>query len=108
MVIRRSSQGDSADRDRNISSMTDMSYVNGTMDLQTGFEIMYYGQPNGPLSDAMIISPAKGGNRSYGRFNWTIVDLNKDAFKADPDLWTNLPDMCSPLLKAALLTKKMP
>ncbi len=82
--------------------------ASGYMDTQTGFEIYWAGAGSKPLSDAETISPARGGALSYGGGMWTIAYLNLKLHKHAPQVWANLPALCSPKLKSALLTKTTP
>ncbi|RYY61460.1 MAG: hypothetical protein EOO24_59055 [Comamonadaceae bacterium] len=84
-----------------------IAVANGEMDAITAVEIYWAGAMSKPLSDAEVISPAKGGTISYGNGFWTIGYLNWRLFDANRQVWETLPDKCSPQLKAALLTKTM-
>jgi len=82
--------------------------ASGQMDTQTAFEVYWTGDEAKPHKAADKISPARGGAISYGGGYWTIVHLNYKLFANAPQVWANLPALCSPLLKAALLTKTTP
>lgn len=83
----------------------DLRTVSGVMDTQTAFDIYWIGDQGKPLRDAEKISPARGGTIHYGSGFWTIGYLNFKLFKFAPQVWANLPDICSPALRTALLTK---
>jgi hypothetical protein len=80
----------------------------GEMDVQTGVEIYWAGDHSKRLDYAETISPARGGAISYGTGFWTIAYLNSKLFTHARTVWENLPDLCSPMLKHALLTKTAP
>jgi hypothetical protein len=82
--------------------------ASGQMDTQTGFEVFWAGDRNKPTSNSEKISPARGGSVSYGSGMWAIAYWNWRLFKAAPQVWENLPNLCSPSLKNALLTKTTP
>lgn len=85
-----------------------LTTVTGQMDAQTGFEMYWIGNSSKTLSDAEVISPARGGTLRYGSGFWTIGYLNWKLFAHAPEVWTMFPELCSPMLKAALLTKTSP
>ncbi len=85
-----------------------LNIANGVMDTQTAFEILWQGDTAKPLKDALKISPARGGNVDYGGGLWTIAYLNYRLHKSAPQVWANFPDICSPTLRTALLTKFSP
>ncbi|MBK9573282.1 MAG: hypothetical protein IPO43_11360 [Rhodoferax sp.] len=85
-----------------------LTAVTGQMDTQTGFDIYWAGAESKPLSDAEEISPARGGTISYGSGYWTIGYLNLKLFTHAPQIWAVLPELCSPVLRMALLTKTSP
>ncbi|HXH85304.1 MAG TPA: hypothetical protein VNI35_00675 [Nitrospira sp.] len=80
----------------------------GIMDTQTAFDIYWAGELAKPHKMAEKISPARGGSISYGSGYWTIGYLNLKLFLSAPQVWANLPELCSPLLMTALLTKTWP
>ena len=80
----------------------------GIVDTITAFEIYFAGDGGKPLKDAERISPAKFGSINYGNGFWTIGFLNFKLFKVAPQVWENLPSICSPQLRTALLTKTAP
>ena len=85
-----------------------LTAVTGQMDTQTGFDIFWAGDVDKKLSAAEEISPARGGTISYGSGYWTIGYLNLKLFTHAPQVWAMLPELCSPILKMALLTKTSP
>lgn len=88
-----------------IASLTSTS---GRMDTQTAFDIFFLGDRPKPHRDSELINPARGGTINYGSGMWTIGYLNVKLFMHAPQVWANLPETCSPMLKAALLTKTAP
>lgn len=80
-----------------------LSVASGRMDTQTAFEIYWAGDEGHKLLAAERISPARAGALSYGSGQWTIGYLNFKLFKNAPQVWANLPELCSPFLKTALL-----
>jgi hypothetical protein len=87
---------------RRAAGIGSLMSTSGQMDTQTAFDIVWAGDENKPLRDAEVISPAKGGTIFYGGGAWTIAYLNVKLFKYAPQVWANLPEICSPALKAAL------
>jgi hypothetical protein len=85
-----------------------LTNASGQMDTQTAFDVYWAGAEGKPLRDAEKISPARGGSISYGAGVWTIGYLNWKLYKHAPQVWANLPALCSPTLKNALLTKTTP
>ena len=85
-----------------------LSSATGQMDTQTAFDIYWAGDGGKPLRDAETINPARGGNLNYGSGFWTIAYLNFKLFKHAPQVWANLPEICSPMLRAELLSKTTP
>lgn len=85
-----------------------LANASGRMDTQTGFEVYWASDHDKKGRDALKISPARGGAISYGSGMWTIAYLNFKLFKHAPQVWANLPELCSPGLKTALLTKTTP
>jgi hypothetical protein len=78
------------------------------MDVSTGFEIFWVGNLARSLEDASVISPARGGSNSYGDGMWAIAHLNPKLHEASAAVFENFPNLCSPMLEAALLTKTSP
>lgn len=66
--------------------------VNRTMDAVTGLNVIYSGLTDGTLEDALVVSPAKSGQSSYGKSIWTIVHLNHLLFQANLQVWGKLHD----------------
>lgn len=85
-----------------------LTNASGVMDTQTAFDIYWAGDGNKPEKDAEKISPARGGTISYGSGVWTIGYLNYKLHKHAPHIWANLPDICSPNLRNALVMKTSP
>ncbi len=85
-----------------------LQYANGMVDVRTGFEIYWAGDHGKPLTDSEVISPAKYGSLSYGSGMWTIGWLNHKLHSVAPQVWGNIPNLCSPQLKLALTTKTSP
>jgi hypothetical protein len=88
--------------------MDDMSKATGTMNVETAFEFYHGGVLHRAMSESQILSPAKGGNVSFGPELWTIAYLNHRLFAGARAAWEDLPNVCSPILKAALTTKTAP
>jgi hypothetical protein len=84
------------------------SSTSGQMDLATGFEIFWIGDQKIPHKETFQISPARHGSLMYGARYWTIAFLNVKLHSLSASTWENLPDLCSPMLKTALLTKTWP
>ncbi|MFZ0789579.1 MAG: hypothetical protein WAM94_08145 [Chromatiaceae bacterium] len=82
--------------------------ASGRMDTQTAFEVYWAGAETKPLRDAERISPARSGSVSYGSGMWSIAYLNAKLYKHAPQVWANLPALCTLTLKNALLTKTTP
>ena len=82
-----------------------LATVSGVMDTQTAFDIYWVSDHAKSVYDAEKISPARGGTINYGGGFWTIGYLNWKLFKHAPQVWANLPDICSATLRTALLTK---
>lgn len=85
-----------------------IQHATGQVDLQTGFEIYWAGEGSKPVEYAETISPARGGSISYGTGFWTIAYLNYKLFKDARAVWEDLPNLRSPMLKNALLTRTTP
>jgi hypothetical protein len=85
-----------------------IQHATGRIDLQTGFEIYWAGKRDNTLEDSEKISPARFGSVDYGSGMWAIAYMNFKLFSNAQTVWENLPDLCSPMLKNALLTKTMP
>lgn len=90
------------------SSIGYLQSATGMMDVKTAFEIYWAGDRPKPVTYAEQISPAKFGSISYGDGFWTIGWLNYKLYSSVPQVWSNLPNICSPQLKMALLTKTSP
>ncbi len=85
-----------------------IQHATGQMDLQTAFEVYWAGDHSKALKVAETISPARGGSISYGTGFWTIAWLNSKLFTHARAVWEGLPNLCSPILKSALLSKTAP
>jgi hypothetical protein len=85
-----------------------IQHATGRMDLQTGFEIYGAGNGGNTLDDSKKISPARGGSVDYGSGMWSIAYMNHKLFMHAQAVWEDLPNLCSPMLKNALLTKTTP
>lgn len=85
-----------------------LANASGHMDTQTAFEIYWAGDNTQKHEAAVKISPARNGALFYGSSMWTISYLNYKLFKNAPQVWANLPTLCSPGLKNKLLTKSTP
>ena len=85
-----------------------LASATGIMDTVTGFEIYWAGDLNGHLSDAEVISPARGGTVMFGKGMWTIGYLNFKLFKHARAVWEGFPALCTTALRTELTTKTTP
>lgn len=85
-----------------------LASASGRMDTQTAFDIYWASDHAKNVYDAEKVSPARGGSIWYGNGFWTIGYLNHRLFLLSQQVWAQLPELCSPALKTALLTKTTP
>jgi hypothetical protein len=88
-----------------ISATIEPLRVTRKMDATTAFHLMYMGDPDRPMLDALMASPAKNGQSSYGPSLWTIVYINWKLFSSNRLLWAAMHDPrgpCSASLQKAL------